>query len=441
MDISDPSGTFESLNTIAPQTLFLQLGLSLLLGLLVGLQRERVKAKFGMRTFPLITMLGTLCALLSTQFGIWILPAGLLCLTLTGLASVILPISMRQNQDRASGSTKAEPVYEFGTTTLITIMVMYCVGAMLANPRWTLLALEIGGITAVLLQFKLELHHIADRFGENDMKAIMQFVMITFVILPILPNKNMGPFHSFNPFETWLMVVLIVGMSLSGYIIYKFFGQNAGIFMGGAFGGSISSTATTVCYSRMVASGTIGRPIAVIVLLVAATFLMIRTLIMVAIISPAFIQRCFFPLLILMICCFVPALVLWIKVRKTPFTMVEQANPTQWSSALTFAFLYALISFAMKAGSEYLGTDGMYLIAAISGFTETSAITISTARIALDDPIMMQNGWKMVLIAILANFSFKLTASAILAGWKFALRIFLLFLPAVLAGILLLKYY
>ncbi|MDO5582251.1 MAG: MgtC/SapB family protein [Planctomycetia bacterium] len=437
----DPSQTFESLNTIAPQTLFVQLGLSLLLGLLVGLQRERVKAKFGMRTFPLITLLGTLCALLSTQFGLWILPAGLFCLTLTGLASVVLPISMHQIQDRTNGTEKTEPVYEFGTTTLITIMVMFCVGAMLANPRWTLLALEIGGITAVLLQFKLELHHIAERFGENDMKAIMQFVMITFVILPLLPNKNMGPYGSFNPFETWLMVVLIVGMSLSGYIIYKFFGQNAGIFMGGAFGGAISSTATTVCYSRMVASKAITAPIAVIVLLVAASFLMIRSLLLIVIISPQFMQRCFVPLFIMMICSVVPALFLWHRVRKTPFTMVEQANPTQWSSALTFAFLYALISFAMKAGSQYLGTGGLYLIAAVSGFTETSAITISTARMALNDPGMMENGWKIVMIAILANFSFKFLASAMLAGWRFALRVVLLFLPAVLAGILLLKFY
>ena len=123
-----------------------------------------------------------------------------------------------------------------------------------------MVAVAVGGTVAVLLQFKPELHGIAEKLGDEDLRAIMQFVLISCIILPILPNEQFGLSHLFpqfpaeldvfNPYFTWLMVVLIVGMSLGGYILYKFLGQNAGIFLGGVLGGIISSTAATVSYSR-----------------------------------------------------------------------------------------------------------------------------------------------------------------------------------------------
>ena len=70
------------------------------------------------------------------------------------------------------------------------------------------------------------------------MRAIMQFALLTCIVLPVLPNQAYGPFQVLNPFNTWLMVVLIVGISLGGYIAYKFFGQTAGMFLGGVLGGA-----------------------------------------------------------------------------------------------------------------------------------------------------------------------------------------------------------
>ena len=80
---------------------------------------------------------------------------------------------------------------------------------------------------AILLQFKPEMHRFAETLGNDDLKAIMQFVLITCIILPVLPDQTYGPFDVFNPWKTWLMVVLIVGMSLGGYILYKFLGRDA----------------------------------------------------------------------------------------------------------------------------------------------------------------------------------------------------------------------
>ena len=426
---------FEGMTTLDPKTLMLQLGLSLLLGMLVGLQRERAKAKFGMRTFPLITILGTISALLSVKTSVWILAIGLLCITAIGIAALLLPIYLQSVLQKNESADKWRENHEgHGTTTLVTTLVMYLVGAMLANPAWNLLALEVGGITAVLLQFKLELHHIADRLGESEMKAIMQFVMITFIILPVLPNKSFGPYNSFNPFETWLMVVLIVGMSLTGYIIYKFFGERAGIFLGGILGGAISSTAMTFCYSKMVKEKVVPARVAALVLMIASTFLVFRTMIMIYIISPEFLARCLLSLTIFMIASFLPAVLLWGNIRDKSFAMAEQSNPTQWSSALTFGLLYALIAFGMKAGAAYFGNTGLCFVAAISGFTETSAVTISTARMAATDSDIMLHGWRLILIGLLSNTIFKLGATFLLAGIAFGMRILLLYLIPLLAG-------
>ena len=153
-------------------------------------------------------------------------------------------------------------------------------------------AIAVGGGVAVLLQFKPELHGIAQKLGDDDLRAIMQFVLITCIILPVLPNQNYGP-DSLLPAsptptpdrstcstrcEIWLMVVLIVGLSLGGYIIYKFFGRNAGILLGGILGGAISSTATTVSYARGTRDDPLGARTASIVIMIASTVMYVRML-------------------------------------------------------------------------------------------------------------------------------------------------------------------
>ena len=163
---------------------------------------------------------------------------------------------------------------------------MFGVGAMLPVAPLAV-AIAIGGGVAILLQFKIELHAFAEKLGMSDLKAIMQFVLITFIILPILPNRAFGPFEVLNPFETWLMVVLIVGMSLGGYIVYKFFGRDAGILLGGVLGGAISSTATTVSYARRAKDSAMSTRIASIVIMIASTVVFARVLIEIAVVSPA----------------------------------------------------------------------------------------------------------------------------------------------------------
>jgi uncharacterized membrane protein (DUF4010 family) len=405
--------------------LFKQLGLSVLLGLLVGLQREQKTygIRPGIRTFPLITVFGTVAALLSNQYGGWILAAGLV-----GVVSlVMLPHILRH--------TEAD--HEFGTTTDMAAMLMYGVGALLVVAPLPV-AVSIGGGVAVLLQFKPEMHGFAKKLGERDLKAIMQFVLITCIILPLLPNKTFGPFDVFNPFEMWLLVVLIVGMSLGGYIAYKFFGRNAGILLGGFLGGAVSSTATSVSYSRRGLESYSQRQVAAIVIMIASTVVFIRVLIEIAVVSPKFLLFSIGPILIVMGLALTPALILWYRFRNEPSDIPEQENPTQLRSALTFGVLYAVILFALAASEKYVGEQGLYAVAAFSGLTDMDAITLSTARMALEDERIMKTGWRLIIIGALANLVFKAGIIRVIGDRRLFWQIVKLFALPLIGGLLLL---
>src|SRR5258706_1935773 len=204
-----------------------RLGIALGLGLLVGMQRERTDSHLaGIRTFPLITMLGTVAGLLALRFGGWVVAAGLL-----SLAAIVI------FSNRARADLPPDP----GITTEVATLLMFGVGAYLV-PGYASVAVALVGTVAVLLHLKPEMHAFARRVGDKDFKAIMQFVLVTLVILPVLPNREYGPYQILNPFKIWVLVVLIVGISLGGYIAYKFLGATSGSLVAGVLGGISSTT-------------------------------------------------------------------------------------------------------------------------------------------------------------------------------------------------------
>jgi uncharacterized membrane protein (DUF4010 family) len=403
--------------------IFQQLGISVLLGLLVGVQREHTASGIaGMRTFPLITVLGTLSALLAQSLGVWVVPAAML-----GVVAVIMAGHLLQLR-------QADP--HTGTTTDMAMLVMFAVGAYLAvGPL--VVAVAVGGGVAVLLQFKGELHGIAKKLGDEDLRAIMQFVLISCIILPVLPNQTFGPskllglsppvLDVFNPFETWLMVVLIVGMSLGGYIVYKFFGSNAGILLGGILGGAISSTATTVSCSQRAKDNFFDGRIAAVVIMIASTISFVRVLIAVLIVSPDFLAKVSGPVGILMGLTFLPAMTIWLLNRKQPRAMPDQKNPTQMKSALVFGVMYVAVLFALAWAKQFIGGSGLYMVAGLSGLTEMDAITLSTARMSLADPSVMANGWRLIVVAAMANMVSKTMIAGLLGGWGLLKQIIILF--------------
>ena len=403
---------------------FQTLGIALGLGLLVGMQRERVDAPLaGVRTFALISLLGALSALLALRLGPWVVGVGFAGLALTTAAGNLLHMK--------SGRP------DTGITTEVAILIMYAIGAFLVvgPPQ---VAVVLAGAVAVLLHAKPMLHDFVKRLGETDMWAIMQFVLITLVILPILPDGRYGPYQVLNPREIWRMVVLVVAISLLGYVALKLFGERAGAVLGGLIGGLISSTATTVSYARRASEAQGQVAVATLVIALASTVVYVRVLVEVfAVAAPAFAAIAP-PIAVMLALAIALCALTWWRTRKARTELPPQGNPTELRSAIVFGLLYAGVLVAVAAAKQHFGDRGMYAVAALSGLTDMDAITLTSSRMAVADALPTTTAWRAIVIATIANLGFKAGIVATLGGPALLRRVVLVFAPQIVAGLALL---
>lgn len=402
-------------------TIFQQLGIALGLGLLVGLQRQRTDARLaGFRTFPLVTVLGALSALLDRGTGGWLLGAAFLAVA--GLVAVANFIGQRQDDTP-------------GLTTEIALLVMFAVGALLVHGP-AAVAVAVAGTVTLLLHLKPQLHALAGRLGEHDLKAIMQFALISLVILPILPDRFLGPYGVLNPYKIWLLVVLIVGISLGGYVAYKFFGQRLGAILGGILGGLISSTATTVSYARQSRAAGASLALGGFVIVLASAIVFARVLILIWITAPGLLATAAAPVGLLLALMLAMAAVSWLSARAEPARPPEQPNPSELRSAIWFAVLFSAVLLGVAAAREFLGTGGLYLIAALSGLTDMDAITLSVTQLVEKGDVQGDTAWRVIVLAAAANLVFKTAAVAVLGDRRLFRRVALMFgLALVVAGL------
>jgi uncharacterized membrane protein (DUF4010 family) len=397
--------------------LLVTLLISLGLGLLVGLQREFTGHRIaGIRTLGLITLMGTISAMLAQSLGGWVVAAALV-----GVAAITVMANLASHRRHDETSP--------GVTSELAMLVMFAVGAYLAvGPREV--AVAVGAGVAILLHFKPVLHGFVARLGETDVRAIMQFALISLIILPAVPDRTMGPYGVLNPRNIWLMVVLVVGMSLAGYVAYKFLGRSAGLALCGLLGGLISSTATTVSYARRAAATPGAATSAAAVIMIASTVVYGRLLIEIAVTSPAFLRVAAPPLLILAGISAASAVAAWMAARHTTDGIAEQSNPTQLRTALFFGAMYAVVLIAVATAKANLGQGGLYAVAGLSGLTDMDAITLSVSRMVAgtdDQQLEPSAAWRAIVIASMSNMTFKGIMAATLGGRALATRIAILF--------------
>lgn len=404
-----------------------QLAIATGLGLLVGFQREWTAPHVaGLRTFALITVFGTLIGLFVGDRDGWLISAGLVAVAAMLIVGNFVKF--------------ANVEQETGLTTQAAALVMYLVGVAIATDRMGL-GIIVGGGTAVLLHWKGPLHAIVERIGEADIRAIIQFVLIALVIWPVLPNESYGPYGVLNPFEIWMMVVLIVGISLGGFICYKFFGAKAGTLASGILGGLISSTATTVSYARRTRRTPEVSNVAALVIVVASTIVFCRVLIEVAVVAPGILREVVPPLVVMMGLMALISVGLFFCHRGETEQVPLGEDPSELKPAIIFGLLYAAVLFAVAAAKEHFGNEAVYIVAAISGLTDVDAITLSTAQMIKKDGLDVDTGWRMILIGALSNVVFKGGMVALLGHRKLLLRVTVAFGIALSGGVLLLVFW
>jgi uncharacterized membrane protein (DUF4010 family) len=372
---------------------FQKFAVSCILGMLIGLEREYSKrgdeSFAGVRTFSIVAVLGTLAALLA-QTHPWVLPVAFVLVgALVGVGYWV--------------SAHAED--QLGTTTEMASLIVFLLGAaIVSQPMGVVVAVGVG--VAIILSAKDPLHKLVERIERQDIVATLKFAFVTFVILPVLPKAAYRPFDApfdvFNPHKTWMMVILISGISFAGYVLVKLVGPRKGIGISGAIGGLVSSTAVTLTFSRKSKDNPALSPYFALAVVSASTIMFVRVLIEIAVVNPALVRYAVIPLAAMTIATLAYCAYLFLSPRSEESDMPQFSNPFELTSAVKFGALYALIVLLVKAAEHYVGASAIYLVSVLSGLTDVDAITLSVseaARAGLENSVAV----RAITIAVISN--------------------------------------
>ena len=373
------------------------------IGLLIGLERERHPATAaGLRTFTLTALFGTASALLGELVGTaWVAAIGLLLVGAMAVAA----------QPRGAGPT-GDP----GTTTTVALLLCFVLGAMTWHGLATAAA-SLAVVVTALLYFKPELKGLTERITRSDMLSILQFGALSLVVLPALPDRGFGPHGALNPYQIWLMVVLISGVSLAGYVTLRLVGARRGLLLTGLLGGLVSSTATTVTYARRVRDDPSQAHASALVILLAGTVVFARVALLAAVVAPSVLRGLGRVLL-------AGGMRMWAAVlalgRRLPAAAgtaeavpPRVGNPMELRTAFAFAGFYALVLLFAAELAQRLGGAGLYAVALLSGLTDVDALTLGSLRLHGVGGVTAQQAVVAIAIAFLANIGFKFAV----AGW------------------------
>lgn len=407
------SGTeYESLQAFAT---------SIGIGLLIGLERERQSdLKAGLRTFALVGLLGCISALLAqiSDSG-WIIAAGLLA-----VAAMMIAAHVSDPLDTG------DP----GTTSVVALMVCYALGAMVWFGHASV-AVTLAIATTVLLYFKAQLHGISKSMTHVDLLSILQFGVLALVILPMLPDRDFGPYQALNPRNIWWMVVLISGVSLAGYAALRIVGGRHGAALIGLFGGLVSSTATTMIFARHARTHVDLARTAMVVILLANIVVLVRLSVVSFAVAPEILPALLAVLGGGLVLGVGATLWGWRQLQDgDSLPMPQVANPTEIKTAVTFGGLYALVLVLSAWLQDIAGSRGLYLLALASGLTDVDAITLSSLRMFSQNKLNEAQAITAITLATLSNLAFK-TGLVVVIGGSALARFTLPGFAAIAAGL------
>lgn len=404
-----------------------RLALALAIGLLMGIERgwhERAlpegRRVAGIRTFGLIGLLGGFSALLAEIYGV---------LTL-GAAFLVLAGVMVAGRLRAVRET-----HDVGLTTIVASLLAFTLSAIAVSGDARLAA--AGAVIAtLLLGIKPTLHAWLERIDYQELLAVLKLLVMSVVLLPVLPDRGYGPWQALNPFELWLMVVLIAGISFVGYVLVRLAGARAGFLLAGFAGGLASSTAVTFSFARLARVNPDDARLLSAGIVLAASTMFPRILVVSAAINPALATLLILPLGCAAAAGFLAAA--WFGMGRSResgehASSLRLSNPFELGMALRFGAFLTVVILLARGLQAWLGDVGLYVVAAISGLTDVDAITLSYARLAGD-----QTGIDVaaigILIAAASNSVLKAGIALYVGGGRLAATVAMPLILCVVAG-------
>ncbi len=406
---------------------------ALLIGALVGIDRERKKAAEpgrsfgGIRTHILLALIGAASAWLARAWGApWTF-----VVTLAVVGAAVVASYVHQNLEHEEAQ---------GLTSEFAAVAVFLLGAM-AVAGDEALAVALGVVTSAVLAFKQPLHGLVQRIGTADLFAAIKLLIASFIVLPLLPDAPIDPWDAINPHKLWLLVILISALSLVGYVAMRWLGPLHASAVTAAAGGLVSSTAVTLSFARR--SREAAQPAeahAVTTgILIAWAVMFARVGVVVAIVNLPLLARLWLPLAAMLVVTVGAAAWHWragsAAVAHSAGSDGEMAmsNPFSLTSAIRFGALFAAVLLVVALAQEYLPGVGVYLVAALAGAADVDAITLSLAGDSRDASYAATAATGIV-IAMLSNTLVKAAMVSVLGRGPARRDVLLATLPILAAG-------
>jgi uncharacterized membrane protein (DUF4010 family) len=354
--------------------LFVRLGVALAVGLLIGLERgwrardeHEGERTAGLRTHALSGLLGGIAGALTPVTG----PAtlGLAFLAFAATTAAFHWLEARAERDvSVTGAVAGMLAFMLGAYAVLGDVTVAAAGAV---------------ATVLLLALKEPLHGALKRISWIEMRAALILLAMTFLLLPVLPDRTIDPWDALNPASIWRLAIMLSAISFAGYLAIRMVGERGGVTLAAALGGLASSTAVTLTlagYARNAASSSgllAGGAI------LAGAIMVVRVWVIAAVINPPLAPVIAWPLgAAALVQAAASAILLSRGTGGDGSPKLEVSNPFELSTALKLAALIGFISLAAKIAATHLGGGGVLGVAAISGTVDVDAITLSMSRMA-----------------------------------------------------------
>jgi len=370
---------------------------ALLIGALVGIDRERKKAAEpggsfgGIRTHILLALLGAASARLALERSVWVL---VVALAVVGAAIVASYVRGVRGDD--------EPL---GLTSEMAALAVFLLGAMAASGDAEL-AVALGVVTSAVLAFKQPLHGAVRRLHTPDVFAGLKLLIASFIVLPLLPDRTMDPWQAINPYKLWLLVIVISALSLAGYVAVRWLGSTHGSAITGLAGGLVSSTATTLSFARSSRDDAAGDGHALAAGILLAWFVMfVRMAVLIAVVNRPLLATAWPPIAAMGAATGV--LAAWhyraglARTHRAAQPLAVR-NPFSLTAAAKFGALFALVLLVVKLAQQHAPQQGVYVVAALAGSVDVDTITLSMADAARSSDAFAQAA-AAIVVAALAN--------------------------------------
>lgn len=395
--------------------LFRRLAVALAIGLLIGLERgwqlrEEAEGErtAGLRTYALTGLLGGICGALSSLSSPLVLAASLL-----SFAGAFTLFSWRE----------ATSDNDFSVTGVVAALLTFVLGAyaVLGNQR---VAIAAAVAMAILLALKKPLHTWLRQLSWLEIRAVLILLAMSFLLLPLLPDRAIDPWGALNPTEIWLLAILIAGVSFGGYVAVRVMGDRAGIAAAAVAGGVTSSTATTLSFARLAREHPEASSLLAGGILIAGVTMIARVVAIAGALNPSLIAGLAPPAAAGGAVLAIGSAMLLLRQGepKVEHSGLGLSNPFELTTVLKLAGLIAVVMVLTKVLSASAGPQGLYLVAAASGVADVDALTLSVSRLA-GSQIGIVDGTTAILLAIAVNTAAKAAMAAYLGGRRMGVTI------------------